>query len=656
MITEDLILYIQEQRRKNISDTMINLRLTNAGWHSDDVAEAFRKLAPIVSPVSKPKPPIPALTPTTPYIAKEKLEKDLYRESPRIKDEPKVIIEKPKTPVFVPKARPETRLEVRSEELMPALVPKAPQTSTPSSTIPRVSSLPQEERAVSNFSEPRTPSKIVDNLPKGAILHSYQQALSSMTEANRALSNRTKNTLRKVLVAVVIIIVLGGITFAFTQGYIKLPSINIPFIKKDPKLLLQKAPMVLDGLKSYKIETTAVISMPLVADITSGLWSGQSVSSLDRDFISLSAKGIVNNIKPTPVFDYQATIQSSLLPDTLVADLKYAEGTSFVTIPDLSSVLGPNAPDASVVSLPEMSFDSLATFLPTFMQNIIRKVNADKFLSTIVPSYVSSEIASILKDFVISGDIVEKEPEDIRGELAYHYELVASRQATKEFLQKFVAAFTINISAEEKANLDSKLGSITMDSFEIWIGKNDSNIHQYKFTLTAPLSKVIGLEDKGIAGSDVSLSFQTSYYDFDVPNIVILPTSSISLNDFAMRIHDMKIKNSISSFKSIAGNLRNNLGNYGKRSNPTGSCTNPNLGSLFSPVGHTKGASASVGAIAGLMTELLTTTNGALSCYSTPGAWALSAPLASDPAQSFCADSTGAILTLASPLAGTVCK
>jgi hypothetical protein len=337
-------------------------------------------------------------------------------------------------------------------------------------------------------------------------------------------------------------------------------------------------------------------------------------------------------------------------------DLKYDKGIAFVGIPDLEEFLGKNAPTASTVSVPKGGFDSFGILLPDIFQEEIKKIDLDKVLSIIVPSYVNKQTASILKDFVTSSSIIEKSPEDIHGVPTYHYELNASREATKALLSNFVKIFVNSLSVQEQADIDQRLGAVTVDSFEIWIGKDDSNIHRYKFQLTAPLSKVIGLDDSGIAGNEVNLSFETSYYDFDVPNTIVLPTSSITISDFMKNIKDMKIKDAISSFKPVASNLRNALGNYGKRNNPTGSCTNPNPSSLFSPVGHTLGASTAVGAIATVITELLNTTNGALSCYSTSNDWALSAPLASDPTSSFCTDSAGVTKILTTELEGTVCK
>jgi hypothetical protein len=122
------------------------------------------------------------------------------------------------------------------------------------------------------------------------------------------------------------------------------------------------------------------------------------------------------------------------------------------------------------------------------------------------------------------------------------------------------------------------------------------------------------------------------------------------------KIDDMKIENAVLPLKSITSNLFNAEGSFGKSSNPSGSCINPDPGSLFSPLDHPKGASTPVGNIASAMNVILAITNGAGLCYSTPNAWAVSFPLQSDSSSYLCADSTGAQAISRNPITSTVCK
>lgn len=728
MITEDLIAYIQAQTRKNTSQEIIKSRLLGAGWHLDDVEEAFRKLTPpkvapiVASPVAQvreperiifePKPIVPIrITPKeieNPIIIEKKEElkvevapavqapmaKPIFSTSfseanPKPVFTPRVDpVITPTTKVEEPKVVPTMTLEVRDEELMPALKPKTPPVSVPvfTPTIEKVAPIstpppiatviaptpaltpvapvtptPSAQSAIpTSLAEMKMTSTSVSdnpesNIPNGAILHSYKRALMSANIVEQHSSNGTMKKTLKILFIVLIISILGGAVFAFVGKYIPTPTLS--FIKKDPKTLLVTTPITLNELKAYKTETTAVISLPPLSNITNGLISGQSVTTTDKDTFSLGAIGIVNHdIESTPVFDYNAIFKSSLFNNPLKVDLKYNNLASLVTTPDLTELLGSNSPKVANVVVSKGQFDAFIALLPDSLQSKAEKINIDKLFSVGIPSYIDDETSSIFKDFVNSATVVEKEPESIKGILSYHYELSANQDFTKKFISEFINAFTESVTDEEKALLSQRLGAVSVDSFEVWVGKEDGKIHQYRIAIKSPLSRLIGLDDSGIAGSMVTLDWKTTYYDFNVHNEIEIPTEVIPVSEYMKQVSDMKIKDKISSFGVLAQSFKNALGNYGTRSNQTGSCTNPNPSSLFSPVGHAKGGSVAVGNIASLMNDILSTTGGALACYSTSKEWALSAPLPSDPATSFCADSTGATKILPTSITGPSCK
>ena len=693
MITEDLIAYIQAQLRKNISVSIITSRLIDAGWHSADVAEAFRKIAP---PVVAPAP-IPVVTTSVPVNitpVEKKDGPDLYRESVG-QDREGTILHMPESfikktvptevkPVFSqsfseanPKpsvlsvaqakqqstqAPTETRLEVRSEELMPSLIPKAVPRTTPTldsavKPTPKPPLFSDLKMSPTPTPKPMTDIKIISDSPNNAILHSYPRAMLSANKVNVDLPKKKSHTMLKWVLIIFLLSAIGGSVFAISGNYIKLPSFNFSFVKKDPKSLLISSPIALDELKAYKIETIADITMPTFADITSGLVNGEAVSSDDTDSLSFVAQGIVNHSSgASPIFDYRATFKSSLFKNDIVTDLKYNNLISLITTPDLSELLGVNAPEVSTVIVPKGQFGSFIALLPDNIAGKVKKVDIDKLFSVGVPAYINKETESIFKEFIDSATVVEKEIESIKGVESHHYGINADKVATKKFLSHLIDVFIVDLSKEEKDILDERLGAITLDSFEVWIGKDDNKIHQYSFTLKTPLSRLIGLEDKGIAGNVVSLNWKTTYYDFNIHNEISTPAEALGLPVFMKKVSDMKIKDKVSSFKILSDNLRNALGKYGKSSNSTGSCMNPSPGSLFSPSGHTKGASNAVGDIASLMNELINMTGGTLSCYSSPSAWALAVPLASNPTSSFCADSTGVTVVLDTQLLGPVCK
>ena len=681
MINEEIISYIQSQLRKNISESLIKSKLVNVGWHMDDIEEAFRKLTPPevkkeikieIPVVEKPDPyrelpgfdkkedigpklevnklPVEALPIPKPIFAQSFSEANSKDESgsyyiPTNMTRPKITegnkVEEPKTTNFnIMKPKVVEVAETSSIVTPPRNV--APNTNQ--EFIPKL--IPKIEDKI----EYKKPVSSVP-IPTNALLYSYPQDLSASRPKETIITPVKKTSVLKWVFVIVIVSFIAGALFAFLY---KKP--NISFIKKDPKVLLIKAPEVLGALKSYKIDTEATISIPAFADITNGLVNGEAINSKNKDYISLIAKGMVNNTKPIPVFDYSATIKSSIFKENINSSIKYGSGGTFIITPDLRKLFGKNAPTTNTVLVDKGQFGLLTNLLPESIEPKANKINFDKIFSIGLPSYVTAETDSIFKDFLTTASVLEKDPETIHGVESYHYVLSSDRQSTKKFLLNFTTVFLNELSKEEKVNLDEGIGSTSLDSLEIWIGKDDGNIHQYRFVLTTPLSKIIGLDDKGIAGSVVTFDWKTTYYDFDINNDIALPGASIDMIDFIKKIEDMKLKDLVLSFKQAADTFRNATGSYGKRTNPNGSCVNPNPSSLFSPVGHAKGASNAVGNISEILNNTLSITNGALSCYSLPNAWAISAPLISDSGSSICIDSTGKEDILEKPISGPTCK
>jgi hypothetical protein len=263
-------------------------------------------------------------------------------------------------------------------------------------------------------------------------------------------------------------------------------------------------------------------------------------------------------------------------------------------------------------------------------------------------------------------DIVSKGEENIKGIDTYHYLINADRQLSKNLLNKIADNFILNLSDEDKNGLTNILGSVTISSFDVWIGKGDNSIYQYNVILDVPLSKIIGFEDKSIGDNTVSINWKTTYYDFNISNNILMPEESVAVTDFVNNINETKMRNDIYSFRQLASNLSKAEGSYGKNSNPSGSCINPTPGSLFSPTGHTKNTTDAVSSISKLLNNILGITNNAGFCYSTTKAWSFAIPISSNydvsslPPEGytsfFCIDSTGTTQDLTASPNGVVCK
>ena len=494
----------------------------------------------------------------------------------------------------------------------------------------------------------------MDSGPKSAMLSSYKQALTSINPEPNNISVNKGRGLKWIFILIIILLIVSGTVFAFIKGYIKFPD---SLIKKDPKIVLLNTTTNFASLKSYKIDTEISISSPSFANITSGLVNEQAVVSNDIDSVTINAKGLVSrNDSSSPNVDYTAIIKGSFIKSDIETEVKYDGNTSYLKIPDLTSILGENSPSPSVVSVPNGQFSLITPELPLSFQDNLQKVDAFQVLSKLMSSSFGTKVSPSFKEFLGNVTMVDKGTENIHGQDTYHYEIVVDGPTSKKFLVDMLNIFASTISADTKTNIEESLGSTTVDSLDVWVGKSDSNIHQYKLALSIPLSKVIGLDDKGIANNKVKLDWTTTYFDFDVPNTITMPLDSMKIEDYIKNIHDMRIKNTLSGFSPVAKNLFNAEGSFGKSQNLSGSCISPVSGSIFSPLGHTKGAVTSVGAIASSMNDLLSLSNGSSLCYSTPVAWAIATPLSSNPNLFACVDNAGTLTNLPSAPKGPVCK
>ncbi len=545
--------------------------------------------------------------------------------------------------------------------------------------IPTINKSPFSKPIAQTILEPQKlqpiKSNIVQNgmsdiLPRNAMISSYSQALLSSTKEKEEIvsSLPKKHKFLKFVVILFVISLISGMIFAFVEGYLKIPGSNFSFsvVKKDPQAVMMEAPFSISKLKSYKVETNINISSPSLSNISIGLSSGKVVDSADRDSVSIIAKGSANHVDDKLLFDYLLNFKSSILKNEIISNWKYDGSDLHVSVPDTSEIFKKDAPKPTIISMKPNDIGLIEGELSPSLQNIIKKIDIYNILSNDVPLYVKNETSSILKEFITGLQYTEKGEESIHGVDTYHYEMSTDRQSTKKLLSSLVDLFVMELPADQKKNLDEALGASAFSSFDVWVGKNDDNLYQIKFTLNAPLSKVLGLNDSGIAGNEVKLDWTTTYYDLNVDNKIVMPDEQVNMQGFIKNIRDIKIKNTISAFKPQANSLRNAIGSYGNRSNPAGSCTNPNPGSLFSPQGHPRSAEGAISSISSSMIALLSETNGAGSCYSTSGAWALSAPLATssdslvpnpnDVNYFYCTDSSGNTKTLSAPITGVECK
>jgi hypothetical protein len=580
------------------------------------------------------------------------------------KEETKIIIQNQELEIKKPAHNAENIASVDGEEFIPTLIPKVVVNSFGSINKKEEENLPKTEDALV-FSDEKPKDSLIDSLPKIAMLSSYQNDLSTGIKTEEENIKKKSHKMMKWIILALVISILALATWAFASGYINIKNLNIPFVRKDPKVLLLNNSKVLSSLKSYKTETNVEISSPSFSNIALGLVSGEAVNSLDKDSISINTLGVINQNENGLLSDNFVTIRSSLLQDYITTDIKNNGLNLFVSVPDLSEIINENAPEPSMVKINEQQFSLIPPLFSRENETTLKKINLYKILSSGMSSYINSKTLSVYNEFINNTDITKKGEESIKGIDTYHYSINTDRQLAKKLLSEISENFVLSLSSDDKNGLDQILGSVTVESLDVWIGKGDNNIYQYNVILDVPLSKIIGFEDKSIGDNKVSINWKTTYYDFNISNNVTMPEISIDATDFVESIEETKIKNDVSSFKQLATNLFNIEKTYGKKSNLGGSCMKPISGSLFSPTGHIKGATSAISSISLLLNKILEKTNNVGYCYSTTKTWSFTIPISNNYNSTtstpeyksyFCIDDSGPTFDLTAPPTGVVCS
>lgn len=555
----------------------------------------------------------------------------------------------------------------KNEELIPNLIPKIKVDSlspinTQNLTKQEVPNISTVAPVLETQNEPAK-NYIMENLPQRAMLSSYESDLLSVNKTREEFSRqKVGNKNKKWLIVVGILLVIALFIFLFMKGFINFEKIKNLIVKEDPKVILLNNSKVLSSLKSYKTETNLEISSPSFASISAGLTSGEAVVSDDKDSISIKTLGIINQENGDLLTDDSVEIKSSILKDSVTLNIKEDKTGLFILFSDISQIIEDSLPKQTIVKINKDQFGLLPPLFSPENEERLSKVNLYNVLSKWMPSFINNDTLGVYDEFINNVEIIKKGQEDIKGIATYHYSVSPDRQLSKKLLNKISDNFVLNLSNDDQDRLSEILGSVVIRSFEVWVGKGDNNIYQYNVILDIPVSKIIDFQDKSIGDNLVTISWKTTYYDFDVLNKIVIPQTSTPIIDFVNEINEKKIKKEVDSFKQIAVSLSNAEGFFGSKSNTGGSCMNPTLGTLFSPLGHTKGSTAAVSSISELLNNIMTTTNGAGFCYSTPKAWSFTVPISDNYFNAegqkyfYCVDNTGAKLELINPPTGVVCK
>jgi hypothetical protein len=434
MTTLELISYIEKQIQNNISKDIIISKLTMAGWRIEDINEGFSIFE------SKSK------TINASIQTEVQTEQD-------IKEIPKIESVKIWTPMNVPIVENKNK-----EELIPNLIPKefvdpvviTPVVSPITVAVPVLEEkkIPVKIDTISSVSDEQPKSYQISDLPKIAMLSSYKKDLMSVSSVETKEVDIKKGKKSKWVVIILVLFVVGLIIWLFLGGYIDVKNINLPFIKEDPKLLLLDNSKNLSSLKSYKTETNIEIIFPSFFNISAGLMSGEAVSSSEKDNISINTLGIINQNNNDLLSDNFVTVKGSILPDYITTDIKNNGSDLFVSVPDLSQILGDNAPKSSVIKINEAQFELIPSLFSEKIGNQLQKINFYNILSSGMSSYINNETLNIYDEFINNADISEKGEEVIRGINTYHYFITVDRQLSKKLFSEVDFQFFLKTKKE----------------------------------------------------------------------------------------------------------------------------------------------------------------------------------------------------------------
>jgi hypothetical protein len=686
MITSDLVSYIKKQINNNKSKDLIVSKLLLAGWHQEDIDEGFLSVENQLKQQE-----------TLVEKEKENLNLEVFNAELPVGQVPKIeVVEKTEPKVWTPMKVPvKEKSPIENEDLIPSLIPKVAVFPTNSIQLPQVNVLAQEPRqerieAQIPISKPipipaPTPTPIftpapapnptptaeageykkylIRDLPREAMISSFESDSLTANIEKKEVAQKNKTKSLKWLIPIIIVIGLLAIYF-FAFDYIK--NIKIPFIVKDAKTVLLNNSKSLSQLKSYKTETSILVSAPSFSNISLGLLSGEAVSSIDKDSFSITTKGLINKSDEGLLSENQIIVKSSLLSEPINSNIKNDGRNLFIYFSDFAEILKTDSLPNTLVKLDQSQFDLIPSIFPNEVESQLKKFNIYNILSSGIPSFINNETLGAYDDFVNNVDIIRKGEEEIKGIMTYHYVITPDRDLSKKLLGQIAENFVLNLSNEDRDKLSEILGSTTMVSFEVWVGQGDNNIYQYNVILDIPLSKIIGFDDKSIGDHKMNINWKTTYYDFNINNEISLPIESISALDFSRTMKEINLKKDVSSFKKLATDLFKIEEDYGSISNQSGSCMNPKSGSLFSPNGHSTDSTQVVSEISGLLNKVMGATNGAGLCYSTSKDWSFSIPIAENYdalylstngyKSYFCVDNKGNQKDLINPPTGVVCE
>jgi len=264
------------------------------------------------------------------------------------------------------------------------------------------------------------------------------------------------------------------------------------------------------------------------------------------------------------------------------------------------------------------------------------------------------KIKAVYKNYSFLTILEKLNEEDVDGAPTYHYKFDIDKTSLNAFLEEAKKIPRDSVLAGRIGDLQKAASLSDMTDGEIWIGKLDMLPRKVKLSLHAKDITTYSASGK------ISLSMQ--FFDYNKPVQIETPGDAISIKETIKKSHakeaDAKIKEYLSLIKGDAEKIFASETHYGPASNSSGSCTNPALGSLFTPKGHNEEKQPPYKDIEDTILKAisLSETPGEGDCYSSRTAYAVAIRLMSTPDTYWCIDSNGASGEITKKLSSSTCE
>jgi hypothetical protein len=627
MAEQQLIDYITKAKSAGQSEDQTKNLLYKNGWTEIEVGEAF---ASLVKPEIKPEVMPEAKPELKPDIQLKPAENKVMIDTMKAIDQ--LDVQQPLQPVQ-PMIERNPEPEVKPQEVIQPVVEIQPviveKPQPEPALMPEPIMQPREE------AQPETRIKI--ERPVQSIQPQYSMGA---TQDNMPRMKSKSHGILKVLIVLIILIVVGGAGYMVAGQYINLWN---PF-SQSPEQVISKMMSNMATVKSYhSVMNVDVGSIDSSKNTSQGKLTINTTSDTDStDSANLKANGGVKISLVVPGFD--SPIVSLNMDTTLIGTTSYLRLSNIVLPPEVTY------PGLSIPQLDGKWFQIDENTYKVLSQAESESITATTSATTITQAD-SLALAKKVQDLVASekifADAKKMNDEVVDGQNTYHYSVTIGKDKIKSLINKIM-----DLGLQEAAKVETKDASNTMvqdivksvvgsavDSIgdittELWIGKNDYMLYQYKFDKSIDLNKVLG------TATIFNIKVVGNNSNFNTPVVITTPEGAQKIEEIVLPLLKVqKVNSKLTQIGSDAQSLFSDTASYSSLCNR----------------GLVNGYLANYGTdLVTMHTDIVNLGAAKPACYSSVKSYCVSTKLVDG--TYICVDSAGANGTTQCVSADTVCK